>query len=211
MGLVALWHVGSSWPKDLTCASCIGRRILDCWATREALEGEFLTRGSQGKSPCEPISESIYWVNTFLLCGLIILPTPPPHISKKHSLFVFHNSSPMAASPSIWGFQEHPYFQILKLFRPGRTSWNVLSFSLLVRGWKAPNMTKVRRRERTCIPMWCGSGCTAGTLLYPAKKSPLRGGSKKRDGPGYRLGADDLPGTRTQEGEEKPPVSQALT
>ena len=203
--------MGSSWPKDRTCASCIGRWILDRWATREALEGRFLTRRSQGKSP-EPTSfESIYWVNTFLLCVLIILPTPPPHISKKHSLFVFCNSSPMAASLSIWGFQEHPYFKILKLFRPGRTSWNVLSSSLLVRGWKAPNMTKVRRRERACIPTWCGSGCTADTLLYPAKKSPLRGGSKKRDGSGYRLGADDLPGTWTQEGEEKPPVSQALT
>ena len=77
MGLVALWHVGSSWPRDWTCASCIGRWILDHWVTREALEGGFLTTGSQGKSP-EPTSfESIYWVNTFLLCGLIILPTPP--------------------------------------------------------------------------------------------------------------------------------------
>ena len=27
---------GSSWLKDRTCISCIGRRILDCWATRGA-------------------------------------------------------------------------------------------------------------------------------------------------------------------------------
>ena len=26
---------GSSWPRDWTCVSCIGRRILHCWATRE--------------------------------------------------------------------------------------------------------------------------------------------------------------------------------
>ena len=27
-GLVALWHVGSSWIRDRTCVSCIGRQIL---------------------------------------------------------------------------------------------------------------------------------------------------------------------------------------
>ena len=27
-GLVALWHVGSSWIRDRTCVSCIGRWIL---------------------------------------------------------------------------------------------------------------------------------------------------------------------------------------
>ena len=52
---------------------------------------------------------------------------------------------------------------------------------------------------------------TADALLYPAKKSPLRGGNKKRDGPGYRLGADGLPGTRTREGEEKPPLRVSST
>ena len=32
---VAPWHVGSSWIKDWTHVSCIGRRTLDHWATRE--------------------------------------------------------------------------------------------------------------------------------------------------------------------------------
>ena len=27
-GLVAPWHVGSSWTRDQTCVSCIGRQIL---------------------------------------------------------------------------------------------------------------------------------------------------------------------------------------
>ena len=27
---------GSSWPRDQTCASCIGRQIIHYWATREA-------------------------------------------------------------------------------------------------------------------------------------------------------------------------------
>ena len=34
-GLIALWHVGSSWIRDWTHVSCIGRRILHQWATRE--------------------------------------------------------------------------------------------------------------------------------------------------------------------------------
>lgn len=37
------------------------------------------------------------------------------------------------------------------------------------------------------------------------------GGSEKRDGPGYRLGADGLRGTQTQEGEEKPPLRVSST
>ena len=36
-GLVALRHVGSSWNRDRTRVSCIGRRILYHWATRETL------------------------------------------------------------------------------------------------------------------------------------------------------------------------------
>ena len=35
-GLVVLWHVGSSRTRDQTCVSCIGKRILYHWATREA-------------------------------------------------------------------------------------------------------------------------------------------------------------------------------
>ena len=35
-GLVALQHVGSSWTRDRTCDSCIGRWILYHWATRAA-------------------------------------------------------------------------------------------------------------------------------------------------------------------------------
>ena len=37
MGLVAPWHVESSWTRDWTHASCIGRQILIHWATREVL------------------------------------------------------------------------------------------------------------------------------------------------------------------------------
>ena len=36
-GLVALWHVESSWPRDRTCVPCIGRQILSHWTTREVL------------------------------------------------------------------------------------------------------------------------------------------------------------------------------
>ena len=30
-GLVALWHVESSWTRDRTCVPCIGRRFLYHW------------------------------------------------------------------------------------------------------------------------------------------------------------------------------------
>ena len=35
MGLVTLWHVGSSQSRDGICVSCIGRGILDHWLTRK--------------------------------------------------------------------------------------------------------------------------------------------------------------------------------
>ena len=34
--LAALQHAGSSWIRDRTCVSCIGKWILYHWATREA-------------------------------------------------------------------------------------------------------------------------------------------------------------------------------
>ena len=34
-GLVALQHVGSSWTRDRTCVSFIGRQILNHWTTRQ--------------------------------------------------------------------------------------------------------------------------------------------------------------------------------
>ena len=36
MGLVAPWHVGSSWTRARTCVPCIGRRILNHSTTKEA-------------------------------------------------------------------------------------------------------------------------------------------------------------------------------
>ena len=35
-GLAAPWCVGSSWTRDRTCVSCIGRWILNHWTTRAA-------------------------------------------------------------------------------------------------------------------------------------------------------------------------------
>ena len=33
VGLVALWHVGSSWTRDRTHVPCIGRQIRNPWTT----------------------------------------------------------------------------------------------------------------------------------------------------------------------------------
>ena len=49
-GLVALRHVGSSRTRARTRVPCIGRRILNHCATREALAGRFLTTEPPGKS-----------------------------------------------------------------------------------------------------------------------------------------------------------------
>ena len=40
--LAAPGHVGSSWSRDWTCVSCIGRRTLNHWTTRE-VQGEFIS------------------------------------------------------------------------------------------------------------------------------------------------------------------------
>ena len=34
-GLVAPWHVGSSWTRNQTCVPCMGRQILNHWTIRE--------------------------------------------------------------------------------------------------------------------------------------------------------------------------------
>ena len=41
LGFVGLQHVQSSWIRDRTCVSCIGRRILFHGATGEALSLPF--------------------------------------------------------------------------------------------------------------------------------------------------------------------------
>ena len=43
--VVALQHVGSSWTRDWTCVSWIGRRILNHCATREVPLYRFLHKG----------------------------------------------------------------------------------------------------------------------------------------------------------------------
>ena len=37
-GLVAPWHVGSSWTRDQTCVFLIGKQTLNHWTTREIME-----------------------------------------------------------------------------------------------------------------------------------------------------------------------------
>ena len=56
-GLVAPWHVGSSWTRDRTCVPCIDRRILNHCATREVPTPIFKTlslepEASSSNYPC---------------------------------------------------------------------------------------------------------------------------------------------------------------
>ena len=66
-GLVAPRHVRSSQTRARTRVPCIGRRILNHCATREALEGRFLTTGPPGKS-----QEGIFF-KSFVIPALIFL------------------------------------------------------------------------------------------------------------------------------------------
>ena len=36
-GLVIPWHVESSWTGDQTCVSCMSRRTVNHWTTREVV------------------------------------------------------------------------------------------------------------------------------------------------------------------------------
>ena len=54
MGLVALWHVGSSQIRDWTHVPCIGRWILNHWTTRE------VSIHSPGLNLC-PCLHSVSW------------------------------------------------------------------------------------------------------------------------------------------------------
>ena len=40
-GLVAPWHVGFSQTREQTPATYVGRKILNCWTTKEVLEDIF--------------------------------------------------------------------------------------------------------------------------------------------------------------------------
>ena len=65
MGLVAPWHVGSSWTREQTSAPYIGKWLLNHWTTREAqsrciFKALFLSSPSSSRrflqgSPC-PVS-----------------------------------------------------------------------------------------------------------------------------------------------------------
>ena len=61
-GLVAPQHVGSSWTRARTCVPCIGRRILNHCATREAPSSSFYV-------PTIPICTCLSYGHS-----------PPPHL-----------------------------------------------------------------------------------------------------------------------------------
>ena len=75
MGLNTLQHAESSWIRDQTCVSCIGRWILYHWATKEVpnvfLLNDFYTY--------------IFWSSCLLICLIII------HLQK---FFTYYRSAP---------------------------------------------------------------------------------------------------------------------
>lgn len=92
MGLATPGYVGSSWIGDRTHVSCVGKQILDRWATREGLVMFLLNR-----------IPSIYWSLRTHKSGSAhlesmgnFLPTTPSRL--KSSLCKY----PSGSHPRIW-------------------------------------------------------------------------------------------------------------
>ena len=91
MSLVAPWHVKSSWTRDQTPVSCIGRQILNHWTTREVqshvfmleIEVKFL---SVCLSPPSPSSLSPPFL-PFFLSFKIVMKITASHFFEKTRLF----------------------------------------------------------------------------------------------------------------------------
>ena len=75
---------GSSWPVDWTWVSCIGRRILYHWTTREALTKSLKCEYLQPPLSPRPRSVYLYTEYMFLLPALFPLLDPQggPHFCK---------------------------------------------------------------------------------------------------------------------------------
>ena len=59
VGFIAPWHVGSCLTRDQTCVSCIGRRILNQWTTREVLQF-YLSGVDLNSVRCSPYPRRCY-------------------------------------------------------------------------------------------------------------------------------------------------------
>ena len=76
-GLVALRHVGSSWIREPTRVSCIGRRVLYYWATREARSWLLFTKDlSWITRTCE--KKNKFWISDsiLILCSTCLFLSP---------------------------------------------------------------------------------------------------------------------------------------
>ena len=97
--------VGSSWSRDWTCISCIGRPILYHWATRQALKNCI----SEIYELCDVIKPK--QINTFPSC-LSSVPTPAEGRSSPTNTPVFPPSSFVLLS-FAWFYIFFPTGQVL--------------------------------------------------------------------------------------------------
>ena len=122
MGIVALWHVGSSQTRDWMCISYIGRQIPYHWATREALHISFwiivLSRYMPRSGIAGSYSSSIF-----------------SSLRKFHTVF-------RSGCTNLYSYEEcrrvpffsipSPAFVIGRLFRDGHSDWRWYLFVVLI-------------------------------------------------------------------------------
>ena len=73
------FSTGSSWLRDQTCISCIGRRILYHWATREASESRFKPKQFGFRVWAGPFMQK--WKSCYIMINIRHF---PPHPSPQH-------------------------------------------------------------------------------------------------------------------------------
>ena len=114
-GFTAAWHVGSSWVRDRTLASCIGRWTLNHWITRsqeEVLEAAALS-GFLGPlqtlipgcfTSSSSASKGYGHVNLLVgNLGILLLSSAvlqPPHLNAIPALFTFSENPVCSQAPS---------------------------------------------------------------------------------------------------------------
>ena len=80
MGWVALWHAGSSLPRDWTSLSCVGRRGLYHWATRKPYSTFFFFLNYRTLIQC---FDSLLFY--FFICPLSMQNPSSPNRNQNHT------------------------------------------------------------------------------------------------------------------------------
>ena len=122
MGLAALWHVGSSRVRGETHFSCIGRRILYHWATKEPSQFPSSFSFFYLSYPVMWRFFSLFWKSEIFCYHLVDVLWESVHMSMYFSCILWEKVSSMSYSSTILmqsipqvDFQK--YFHMVKLMK----------------------------------------------------------------------------------------------